>query len=191
MSSLLSRGSNHYASPDDYSYFFKWCLRSLLNLWYGSWSLGGFSPALSCPTNRCNFPCLMKASICCFRSYQLEVSCPWLRWKRQYLFLGLLFRSPFSSPSHAKAELSLICIRTWSSGALRGVKLAIRPGGGLDLRSSLLSHVLATFLPHSGWESSCFSRFFGLPPLAITTSLAFIFFVAWYNMSSMVFESFL
>ena len=35
---------------------------------FSSWSLGGFSPILSRPTNHCNFPCLMKASIYCFRS---------------------------------------------------------------------------------------------------------------------------
>ena len=42
---------------------------------FDSQSLGGFSLVLSHLTNCCNFPCLMKASICCFRSYQSKVQC--------------------------------------------------------------------------------------------------------------------
>ena len=98
------------------------------------------------------------------------MSCPWSRWKQQYFFLGLLFGSPFSLPGHAKARSSLIYIKTWSSGPLSGVKLVIRHGGGLNLHSSLLWLVLATFLPFSRRESSCFSHFFGLPPLVIMAS---------------------
>ena len=42
---------------------------------FSSWSLCGFSLILSRPTNHYNFVCLMKASICCFRSYQSKVQC--------------------------------------------------------------------------------------------------------------------
>ena len=108
----------------------------------------------------CSFPCLMRASLCCFRSKHSKVSRLWSWWKCQYFFLDLLFGSPFSLYSHISAGSSLIYVRTWSSG----VKLAILPSGGFDLLSSLQSFVWTDFLPLSGRGSSCFSLFFGLPP---------------------------
>ena len=115
------------------------------------------------------------------------MSCPWSQWKQQYLFLGLLFRSPFSLSSHIGVGSSLICMRTWSSEAFNGVKLAILPRGGLDLLSSFLSLVRAKFLPLSERGSSCFSIFFGLPLCAIMLSSTLIYFVAQYNVSAIIF----
>ena len=75
----------------------------------GSRSLERFFPPL---TNRYKFPCLMRVSIYCLRLQHSKVSCLWSRWKRQYLFLSLLFESPFNLSSQFNAALSLICIRT-------------------------------------------------------------------------------
>ena len=75
----------------------------------GTCSWGGF--ALSLLMNFCNFPCLMRTSICCFKSKQLAVSWPWSWWKRQYLSLDHLLGSPFSLSGKIKAPSSLICIR--------------------------------------------------------------------------------
>ena len=74
-----------------------------------SGSFGGFSPFL---TNRYNFPCLMRASICCLRLQHLELSCSWSWWKRQYLFQCLLLGLPFSLSGHVSAVSSLSYIRT-------------------------------------------------------------------------------
>lgn len=79
---------------------------------FDSWSLDGFSLVFSHPTNHYNFPCLIRAFICYFRSQKFEVSCPWSRWKREYLSLGLLFGSPFNLSGHVKVGSSLICIKT-------------------------------------------------------------------------------
>ena len=103
------------------------------------------------------------------------------------MFLDLLFGSPFSLSSHIGVGSSLICMRTWSSEAFNGVKLAILPRGGLDLLSSFLSLVQAKFLLLSKRGSSCFSLFFDLPLCAIMLSSTFIYFVARYNMSTIIF----
>ena len=71
-----------------------------------------FSSLWSHPRKLLSFPCLIRFSICCFRSKHSSVSCPWSLWKRQYLFLLHLFRSPFIFSSHFKEGSSLICIRT-------------------------------------------------------------------------------
>ena len=54
-----------------------------------------FSSLWSCPRKFLNFPCLMRFSICCFKSKHSSMSCPWSLWKRQYLFLLYLLGSPF------------------------------------------------------------------------------------------------
>ena len=54
-----------------------------------------FSSLWSCPRKFLNFPCLMRFSICCFKSKHSSVSCLWSLWKRQYLFLLHLLGSPF------------------------------------------------------------------------------------------------
>ena len=54
---------------------------------------------LSLLTNLCNFPYLIRASICCFKSKHSYVSWPWSWWKRQYFSLDLLLGSPFSLPA--------------------------------------------------------------------------------------------
>ena len=68
-----------------------------------------------------NFPCLMRFSICCFKSKHSSVSCPWSLWKRQYLFPLRLLGSLFIFSGHFKDGSSLICISTWSSGMFKGV----------------------------------------------------------------------
>ena len=80
-----------------------------------------FSSLWSLPTKCLNFPCLIRFSICYFKSKHSSVSCPWSLWKRQYLFLLRLLRSPFIFSSHFKEGSSLICMSTWSSGAFKGV----------------------------------------------------------------------
>ena len=119
------------------------------------------------------------------------MSCSWSWWKWQYLFLDLLFGLPFSLSNHASAGPFFIYMRTWSSRVFSGVKLAILPDGGLDLLLSLRSFARADFLPLSWRGPSCLSLFFGLPPWAIMASSAFMNFVALYNMSAIVFGSFL
>ena len=80
-----------------------------------------FSSLWSRPRKFFNFPCLIRFSICYFRSKHSTVSCLWSLWKRQYLFLLRLLGSPFIFFSHFKDGSSLICIRTCSSGTFNGV----------------------------------------------------------------------
>ena len=135
--------------------------RSLSRWGACSWG-GGF--VLSLLTNFYNFSRLIRASICCFKSKQSAMSWPWSRWKRQYRSLGHLLGSPFSFPRKVKASLSLICIRTWSIGAVNGVKLVNLPIGGLERLSSFRSPVLAIFCPLSCCVYSCLSLFLGFSP---------------------------
>ena len=80
-----------------------------------------FSPLWSRPRKFLNFPCLMRFSICYFKSKHSSMSCPWSLWKQQYLFLLRLLGSPFIFSSHFKDGSSLICISTCSNGMLKGV----------------------------------------------------------------------
>ena len=80
-----------------------------------------FSSLWSRPRKFLNFPCLMRFSICCFKSKYSSVSCPWSLWKRQYLFLLRLLGSPFIFSGHFKDGSSLICKSTCSSGVFKGV----------------------------------------------------------------------
>ena len=73
-----------------------------------------------------NFPCLMRFSICCFKSKHSSVSCLWSLWKRQYLFLLRLLGSPFIFSSHFKEGSSLIFISTCSSSMFKGVYYWLR-----------------------------------------------------------------
>ena len=109
--------------------------------------------------NLYNFPCLIRASICCFKSWHSDVSWPWSRWKWQYLSLYCLMGSPFNLPGNVNALLPLIYIRTWSINVFRGVKLVNLSVRGLEYLSSLLSPVLAIFRPLSCQVSSCLSLF--------------------------------
>ena len=107
------------------------------------------------PRKLFNFPCLIRFSTCCFRSKHLSVSCPWSLWKRQYLFLLHLLGSPFIFSDHFKEGLSLICIRTCSSGTFNGVYCWFRAKGpGFLLSRSFLSSVCLFFGrgPCSEWQ---------------------------------------
>ena len=55
-----------------------------------------FSSLWSLPKKCLNFPCLIRFSICCFKSKHSSVSYPWSLWKRQYLFLLRLLGFPFN-----------------------------------------------------------------------------------------------
>ena len=66
-----------------------------------------FSSLWSCPRKFLNFPCLIRFSICCFRSNHSSVSCLWSLWKRQYLFLLRLFGSPFIFSDYFKEGIVL------------------------------------------------------------------------------------
>ena len=59
-----------------------------------------FSSLWSRPRKFLNFSCLMRFSICCFKSKHSFVSCPWSLWKQQYLFLLRLLGSPFIFSGH-------------------------------------------------------------------------------------------
>ena len=85
-----------------------------------------FLSLCSRPRKFLNFPYLIRFSICCFKSEHLSVSCPWSLWKRQYLFLLRLLRSPFIFSGHFKKGSSLICTRTCSSGMFKGVYCWLR-----------------------------------------------------------------
>ena len=137
--------------PCVHSYLSKRSLRCFLVRWFSSGSLSWFFLPL---TNCCGFPCLMRASICFFKSQHLEVSC---------LFLRLLFGSPFSLSSQFSVMSSLIYTRTQSSGVFSRVKLIVLLGGGFDLLSSLQSFVRVEFLSLSWWGLSCLSFFFSSP----------------------------
>ena len=80
-----------------------------------------FSSLWSCPRKFLNFPCLMRFSICCFKSKHSSVSCPWSLWKWQYLFPLRLLGFLFIFSGHFKDGSSLICISTCSSGMFKGV----------------------------------------------------------------------
>ena len=73
-----------------------------------------FSSLWSHPRKFLKLPCLMRFSICCFKSKHSSMSCPWSLWKRQYLFLLRLLGSPFIFSGHFKEGSSLIYIRTCS-----------------------------------------------------------------------------
>ena len=126
-----------------------------------------------------NFPCLMRFSICCFRSKLSSVSCLWSLWKRQYLFLLCLLGSPFIFSSHFKEGSSLICIRTCSSGMFSGVYCWLHAKGPAFLSRSFLSSIHPFFGrgPCSKWRgqsTSILSALFLF--LAIITSSVFIKF---------------
>ena len=80
-----------------------------------------FSSLWSRPRKFLNFPCLMRFSICCFKSKHSSMSCLWSLWKQQYLFLLRLLGSPFIFSGHFKEGSSLICMRTYSSSMFKGV----------------------------------------------------------------------
>ena len=123
-----------------------------------------FSSLWSHPRKFLNFPCLMRFSICCFKSKYSSVSCPWSLWKQQYLFLLCLLGSLFIFSGHFKYGSSLICIRTCSSGIFNGVYCWFRSA----LPSSMLSLTWTTGLLNSPYDNSYFSKrwswwFFYLP----------------------------
>ena len=143
-----------------------------------------FSSLLSRPTKFLNFPCLIRLSICCFKSKHSYVSCQWSLWKQQYLFLLCLLGSPFIFPSHFKDGSSLIYIRTCSSGIFNGVYCWFRAEGpDFSLSRSFLSSVHPFFgrEPYSEWRlgfASILSDLFLF--LAMIASSAFIkFWVEW------------
>ena len=109
-----------------------------------------FTSLWSRPRKFLNFSCLMRFSICYFRSKHSSVSCLWSLWKWQYLFLLRLFGSPFIFSVHFKEGPSLICIRTCSSGMFNEVYCWFRAEG-------------PTFLPFQSFVSS-FRPFFGRGP---------------------------
>ena len=114
-----------------------------------------FSSLWSHPRKFLNFPCLMRFSICCFKSKHSSVSWPWSLWKRQYFFLLCLLGSPFIFSGHFKEGSSLICIRTCSNGMFKGVYYWFRAEEpGFLLSRSFLSSVRPFFGrgPYSGWH---------------------------------------
>ena len=153
-----------------------------------------FSFLWSRPRKLFNFPCLIRFSTCCFRSKHSSVSCPWSLWKRQYLFLLHLLGSPFIFSDHFKEGLSLICIRTCSSGTFNGVYCWFRAKGpGFLLSWSFLSSVCLFFGrgPCSEWQlgfPSILSDFFLF--YAIIASSTFMKFRAEWTSSAIDWGSF-
>ena len=129
-------------------------------------------------TNLCNFSCLIRAFICCFKSQQSDVSWPWLQWKQQYLSLGLLLRSPFNLSRNVKAPLSLIYIKNWLIGAVSGVKLVNLLVVGLECLSSHRSPLLVVFRRLSCHASSYLSLFLSFSSQVSNASFAFMYLVA-------------
>ena len=140
--------------------------------------------------NLCNFPYLIRASICCFKSQQSDVSWPWLQWKQQYLSLGLLLGSPFNLLGNVKDPLSLICIRNWLIGAVSGVKLVNLLVGGLECVSSRRSPFLFIFHRLSCHASSCLSLFLSFYSQVSNASSAFMYLVSLYSTFDIVFGTF-
>ena len=149
-----------------------------------------FSSLWSHPRKFLNFPCLMRFSICCFKSKYSSISCPWSLWKQQYLFLLCLLGSPFIFFSHFKEGSSLICISTCSSGMFKGVYCWLRAEEIAFLLSwSFFSSIRAFFGqgPYSVWcgrFASIHSALFHF--LAIIASSAFMKFWAEWTSSAMV-----
>ena len=149
-----------------------------------------FSSLWSRPRKFLKFPCLMRFSICCFKSKHSSMSCPWSLWKRQYLFLLRLLRSPFIFSGHFKEGSSLICISTCSSGMFKCVYCWLYAKELAFLLSrSFFSPVHAFFEwgSSSGWCGSFASiRSALFLFLAIITSSAFMKFWAEWMSSTMV-----
>ena len=145
------------------------------------------------PRKFLNFPCLIRFSICYFKSKHLSVSCPWSLWKWQYLFLLRLLGSPFIFSGHFKEGSSLICISTCSSSMFKGVYCWLHAEELAFLLSrSFFSPVHAFFGwgPYSGWQgrsaSICSALFLFL---AIIASSAFMKFWAEWMSPAMVWGS--
>ena len=119
-----------------------------------------FSSLWSRPRKFLNFPCLMRFSICYFRSKHSSVSCPWSLWKRQYLFRLRLLGSPFIFSNHFKEGSSLICIRTCSNGVFNGVYCWFRAEGPCsEWHVEFVSTLSALFLFLTMIVSSAFIKF--------------------------------
>ena len=71
----------------------------------------------------CNFPCHIKVFTWSFKCLHSSVRCLWPWWNLQYLLLSLLSIGVLIGFGHCKEGLSLICIRTYLIGIIRGVKL--------------------------------------------------------------------
>ena len=71
----------------------------------------------------CNFPCQIKVFTWSFKCLHSSVRCLWPLWNLQYLLLSLLSIGVLIGFGHCKEGLSLICIRTYLIGIIRGVKL--------------------------------------------------------------------
>ena len=139
-----------------------------------------FSSLWSRPRKLFNFTCLIRFSICCFRSKHSSISCPWSLWKWQYLFLLRLLGCPFIFSDHFKEGSSLIYIKTCSSGTFNGVYCWFRAEGtGFLLSRFFLSSVRLFF-----GRGPCSEWWLGFPFilsnlflfLAIITSSAFMKF---------------
>ena len=152
-----------------------------------------FSSLWSCPRKFLNFPCLMRFSICYFKSKHSSVSCPWSLWKRQYLFLLHLLRFPFIFSSHFKEGSSLICMRTCSNGMFKGVYCWLCAKEPTFLLSRSFFSLVRLFFgqgPCSEWcrrSASILSSLFLF--LAIIVSSTFIKFWAKRSSSAMVWGS--
>ena len=70
----------------------------------------------------CNFPCRIKVSTWSFICLHSLVWCLWSRWNLQYLLVSLLSTRELFGFGHRREGSSLICIRTYSIGIIRGVK---------------------------------------------------------------------
>ena len=152
-----------------------------------------FSSLWSHPRKFLNFPCLMRFSICCFKSKHSSLSCPWSLWKRQYLFLLRLLGSPFIFFDHFKEGLSLICISTCSSGMFKGMYCWFHAEELVFLLSRPFFSLFHAFFgrgPCSGWcgrFASIRSAFFLF--LTIIASFAFIKFWAKWTTLALVWGS--
>ena len=153
-----------------------------------------FSPLWSRSRKFLNFPCLMRFSICCFKSKHLSVSCLWSLWKRQYLFLLRLLGSPFIFFDHFTEGSSLICTRTCSSGMFKAIYCWLYAEELAFLLSQSFFFPIRAFLgqgPYSRWcgrsASICLAIFLFL---AIITSFVFMKFWAKWTSSAMVWGSY-
>ena len=70
-----------------------------------------------------NFPCKIKVSTRSFKCLHSSVQYPWSWWNLQNLLLSLLSTGVLIGFGHCKEGSSLICIKTYSIGIIRGVKL--------------------------------------------------------------------
>ncbi len=158
---------------------------SVYSFWAGGFARRVFVRRL---TYFCSLPCRTSVSTCSFSAMQSSVMCLWSLWNLQYKFLGLLLGSERILPGHRSEGSSCICMRSFSIGVFRGVKLLnFIEGVVVCLRFEVLEN-LGTFCLAGSYlrSSTSFRLFWGGSSIDSRASSAFMCFWASYMSSDRV-----